>query len=41
VEDGEVDDVYEDDELSSSINIDPNSALESLLCDAKDVIVPK
>jgi hypothetical protein len=29
VEAGELDEVYQDDELSSLFNIDPNSALES------------
>jgi hypothetical protein len=36
---GEVDEVYQDDELSYSFNIDPDSALNSLLGDANDVIV--
>jgi hypothetical protein len=35
----EVDEVYQDDELPSSFNIDPNSALNSLLDAANDVIV--
>jgi hypothetical protein len=39
VETGEVDEAYQDDELSSSFNIDPNSALESFLGDANDVTV--
>jgi hypothetical protein len=39
VQAGEVDEVYQDDDLSSSFNIDPNSALESLLGDANDVTV--
>jgi hypothetical protein len=38
---GEVDEVYHDDELSSSFNIDPDSALKSLLDDANDVTVPE
>jgi hypothetical protein len=37
----EVDKVYQDDELSSSFNIDPDSTLNSLLNDANDVIVPE
>jgi hypothetical protein len=37
----EDDDVYQDDELSCSFNIDPDSALNSLLGDANDVTVPK
>jgi hypothetical protein len=37
----EVDEVYQDDELPSSFNIDPDSALNSLLGNANDVIVPK
>jgi hypothetical protein len=36
---GEVDEVYKDDELPSSLNIDPDLALKSLLSDANDVIV--
>jgi hypothetical protein len=35
----EVDEVYQDDELPCSFNIDPDSALHSLLSDANDVIV--
>jgi hypothetical protein len=38
---GEVDEVYQDDELLSSFNIDPYSALNSLLGDANDVTVPE
>jgi hypothetical protein len=38
---GEVDEAYQDDELSCSFNIDTNSALNSLLGDANDVTVPK
>jgi hypothetical protein len=41
VEVGEVDEVYQDDELSCSFNIDINLALESLLGDANDVTVPE
>jgi hypothetical protein len=37
----EVDEVYQDDELSCSFYIDPDSALNSLLNDANDVTVPK
>jgi hypothetical protein len=36
---GEVDEVYQDDELSCSFNIDPDSILNSLLGDANDVTV--
>jgi hypothetical protein len=39
VEPGEDDEVYQDDELSCSFNIDPDSALNSLLGDTNDVIV--
>jgi hypothetical protein len=38
---GEVGEVYQDDELSCSFNIDPNSALESLLSDANDITIPE
>jgi hypothetical protein len=38
---GEVDEVYQDDELPCSFNIDPNSALNSLLSDVNDVTVPE
>jgi hypothetical protein len=38
---GEVDEVYQDDELPYSFNIDPDSALNSLLSDANDVTVPE
>jgi hypothetical protein len=41
VEAEEVDEVYQDDELPCSFNIDPNSALESLLGDANDVTLPE
>jgi hypothetical protein len=37
----EVDEVYQDDELACSFNIDSNSTLNSLLDDANDVTVPK
>jgi hypothetical protein len=36
---GEIDEVYQDDELSCSFNIDPNLTLNSLLSDANDVTV--
>jgi hypothetical protein len=38
---GEVDEVYQDDESSSSFTKDPASTLNSLLDDANDVTVPK
>jgi hypothetical protein len=38
---GEVHEVYQDDELSCSFNIDLDSALNSLLSDANDVAVPE
>jgi hypothetical protein len=38
---GEVDEVYQDDKLSCLFNIDPELALNFLLGDANDVIVPK
>jgi hypothetical protein len=38
---GEVDEVYQDDELSCSFNIDPDLALNSLLGDANDLTVPE
>jgi hypothetical protein len=38
---GEVDEVYQDDELSCSFNIDPELELNSLLGDANDVTVPE
>jgi hypothetical protein len=38
---GEVDEVYQNDELSCSFNIDLGSALNSLLGDANDVTVPE
>jgi hypothetical protein len=37
----EVDEVYQDDELSCSFNIVPELALNSLLGNANDVIVPE
>jgi hypothetical protein len=41
VADGEVDEVYQDDQLPCSFNIDLGSALISLLSDANDVAVPE
>jgi hypothetical protein len=41
VEAREVDEVYQDDELSWSFDIDPNSTLEYLLGDVNDVTVPE
>jgi hypothetical protein len=38
---GEVDEVYQDDELLCSFHIDLDSALNSLLGIANDIIVPK
>jgi hypothetical protein len=38
---GEVDEVYQDDELPCSFNIDPELALNSLLGNANDVTVPE
>jgi hypothetical protein len=38
---GEVDEVYQDDELPCSFNIVPELALNSLLGNANDVIVPE
>jgi hypothetical protein len=38
---GEVDEVYQDDELPYLFNIDLDSALNSLLSDANDVTVPE
>jgi hypothetical protein len=37
----EVDEIYQDDELPSSFNIDSDLALNSLLGDANDIIVPE
>jgi hypothetical protein len=41
VSDGELDEVYEDDELPCSFNINPNLALNSLVGDANDVTLPE
>jgi hypothetical protein len=38
---GEVYEVYQDDELSCSFHIDPDSTLNSLLDDANDVTIPE
>jgi hypothetical protein len=38
---GEVDEVYQDDELACSFNIDPELALNSLLGNANDVTTSK
>jgi hypothetical protein len=38
---GEVDGVYQDDELPCSFNIDPDLTLNSLLGNANDVTVPE
>jgi hypothetical protein len=38
---GEVDEVYQDDELSCSFNINPDLALNSLVGDANDVTLPE
>jgi hypothetical protein len=38
---GEVDEVYQDDEFPCSFHINPDSTLNSLLSDAKDVTVPE
>jgi hypothetical protein len=38
---GEVDEIYQDGELSCSFNIDPKLTLNSLLGDANDVTVPE
>jgi hypothetical protein len=38
---GEVDEIYQDDKLLCSFNIDPDSALNSLFDDANDVTVPE
>jgi hypothetical protein len=37
----EVEEIYQDDELSYSFNIDPGSAQNSLLDNANDVTVPE
>jgi hypothetical protein len=41
VSDGELDEVYQDDELSRSFNINPDLALNSLVGDANDVTLSK
>jgi hypothetical protein len=41
VSDGERDEVYQDDELPCSFNINPNLALNSLVGDANDVTLPE
>jgi hypothetical protein len=41
VSDGELDEVYQDDELSCSFNINPDLALNSLVSDANDVTLPE
>jgi hypothetical protein len=41
VSDGELDEVYQDDELLCSFNINPNLALNSLVGDANDVTLPE
>jgi hypothetical protein len=38
---GKVDEVYQDDELSCSFNINPDLALNSLVGDANDVTLPE
>jgi hypothetical protein len=38
---GEVDEVYQDDELPCSFHIDPDSAVNSFLGDGNDVTVPE
>jgi hypothetical protein len=38
---GDVDDVYQDDELPYSFHIDPDSTLNSLIDDVNDVTVPE
>jgi hypothetical protein len=38
---GDVDEIYQDDELPCSFNIDRDSALNSLLGDANDITVPE
>jgi hypothetical protein len=38
---GEVDEVYQDDQLPCSFNINPNLALNSLVGDANDVTLPE
>jgi hypothetical protein len=41
VSDGELDEVYQDDELSYSFNINPDLVLNSLVGDANDVTLPE
>jgi hypothetical protein len=41
VSDGELDEVYQDDELLCSFNINPDLALNSLVGDANDVTLPE
>jgi hypothetical protein len=41
VSDGELDEVYQDDELPCSFNINPDLALNSLVGDASDVTLPE
>jgi hypothetical protein len=41
VSDGELDEVYQDDELPCSFNINPDSMLNSLVGDANDVTLPE
>jgi hypothetical protein len=41
VSDGELDEVFQDDELPCSFNINPNLALNSLVVDANDVTLPE
>jgi hypothetical protein len=41
VSDGELDEVYQDDELPCSFNINPDLALNSLVGDANDVTLPE
>jgi hypothetical protein len=41
VSDGELDEVYQDDELSCSFNINPDLALNSLVGDANNVTLPE
>jgi hypothetical protein len=41
VSDGEHDEVYQDDELPCSFNINPNLALNYLVGDANDVTLPE
>jgi hypothetical protein len=41
VSDGELDEVYQDDELPCSFNINPNLVLNSLVGDTNDVTLPE